>query len=84
LGIFTSVKSEAFVLISVQIGKTVEVRDKLLEIDAVSEAHCVMGPYDVICRLKTDSTDDIPRIVLNSIHPIEGVVDTLTATVFKP
>jgi DNA-binding Lrp family transcriptional regulator len=84
LGIFPIVKSEAFVLISVQIGKTVEVRDKLLEIDAVSEAHCVMGPYDVICRLKTDSADDIPRIVLNSIHPIEGVVDTMTATVFKP
>jgi DNA-binding Lrp family transcriptional regulator len=78
------VKSEAFVLISVQIGKTVEVREMLLEIDAVTEAHCVMGPYDVICRLKTDSADDIPRIVLNSIHSIEGVVDTMTATVFKP
>ena len=77
-------KSEAFVLISVQIGKTVEVRERLLEIDAVREAHCVMGPYDIICRVSAGSADDIPRIVLNSIHPIEGVVDTLTATVFNP
>ena len=78
------VKSEAFVLISVQIGKTVEVRDKLLEIDSVKEAHCVMGPYDIICRIVTDSAEDVPRIVLNSIHPIKGVADTLTATVFAP
>jgi DNA-binding Lrp family transcriptional regulator len=77
-------KSEAFVLISVQIGKTVDVRDSLIEIPEVKEAHCVMGPYDVICRIVTDSADEIPRIVLNSIHPIEGVVDTVTATVFAP
>jgi DNA-binding Lrp family transcriptional regulator len=76
--------SEAFVLISVEIGKTVDVRDELLKIKGVKEAHCVMGPYDVICRIVADSADDIPRLVLDSIHPIEGVVDTLTATVFTP
>jgi len=77
-------KSQAFVLISVRIGKTVEVRDRLLEIDSVKEAYCVMGPYDVICRVEADTTEEIPKIVLNSIHPIEGVVETLTATVFTP
>ena len=77
-------RSEAFVLISVQIGKTRDVRDKLLKVKGIKEAHCVMGPYDVICRIVADSPDDIPRMVLDSIHPIEGVVDTLTATVFSP
>lgn len=77
-------KAEAFVLISVEIGKASEVRERLLMIDAVKEAYCVMGPYDIICRLQGESSDEIPRIVLNSIHPVEGVVDTMTATVFTP
>ena len=76
--------NQAFVLISVQIGKTVDVRDKLLEIDTVKEVYCVMGPYDVICRIETKSPEEIPMIVLNSIHPIDGVVETMTATVFTP
>ncbi len=76
--------NQAFVLISVQIGKTVDVRDKLLEIDTVKEVYCVMGPYDVICRIETESPEEIPMLVLNSIHPIDGVVETMTATVFTP
>ncbi len=77
-------KSQAFVLISVRIGKTVEVRDKLLKIGSVKEAFCVMGPYDVICRIETAAPEEIPKVVLNSIHSIDGVEDTLTATVFSP
>ena len=77
-------RSQAFVLISVKIGKTVEVRDKLLRIPEVKEAYCVMGPYDIICRLEAEKPEEIPRIVLNSIHPIDGVTDTVTATVFTP
>jgi DNA-binding Lrp family transcriptional regulator len=75
---------QAFVLISVEIGKTVEVRDRLLSIGSVKEAYCVMGPYDIICRVEAESSDQIPTIVLDDIHPIDGVVDTMTATVFKP
>ena len=74
----------AFVFVDVAPGKDDYVVEKLLELDAVKEAHLVTGPHDLLVLLQvkrgmlSDSTGDITDFVRSKIRKIKGVVDTET------
>lgn len=70
-------KVVAYVILLVEVGKEYEVLRKLLELNAVSEAHIVYGEYDVIARLEVTDLAELEKTVMY-IRRIPGVERTIT------
>ena len=73
----------AFVLINTEIGSENEVLDKLKEIEKVSEAYTVYGVYDIVAMIKSDTMDNLKKIVTQRIRRLEKVRSTLTMIVME-
>ncbi|MBA7617871.1 hypothetical protein ES703_25189 [subsurface metagenome] len=59
--------AKAFLLIEVAVGKSSEVVAALKEIEGVTSADCVTGPYDVIAVVEGERLDEIGGIVTGKI-----------------
>ena len=70
-------KVVAYVILLVEVGKEYEVLRKLLELNAVNEAHIVYGEYDVIARLEVTDLAELEKTVMY-IRKIPGVERTIT------
>ncbi len=57
-----------------------DILEKLREIQGVSEANLIFGPYDFYVTLKTETKEMLGDIVFK-IRSIEGVLDSLTCYV---
>jgi len=68
-----SVSVKAFVLIEAEVGKSDKVRAAAKEVDGVTTADCVTGPYDVIAVVEGQGLDEIGKIVSGKIQVIPGV-----------
>ncbi len=68
---------EAYVLIQVGIGKTMEVVGALAGLDGVGSAHSVTGPYDVIAALAVADLDRLGSL-MSAVHSIPGIERTTT------
>jgi len=73
----------AFVLIQTELGRASDVAVACREIEGVSEAHDVTGPYDVIAKCEADSVDDLGRLIVSAIQEIPGIARTLTCPVIN-
>jgi len=71
----------AYILIQTDVGKAADVARQVAGIDGVVAAEDVTGPYDVIVRAESPSTDDLGRLVVNQIQRIEGITRTVTCQV---
>ena len=71
----------AYILIQTEVGKAAQVASTISEIDGVTKAEDVTGPYDVIVRAEADTMDDLGRMVVSKVQMIEGITRTLTCTV---
>jgi len=68
----------AFILIEVAVGKTQEVVSAVRGLAGVKEAHGVTGPYDVIVVAEVADVTAIAELVTQKIHPIPGIIKTIT------
>jgi len=74
----------AFIFIKTELGKAKEIRDRLMMLKEVKEAHLITGEWDIltILELKSDKeiqkTKQIIDFVENVIAKIEGIIDTNT------
>lgn len=75
--------AEAFVLVNVSAGKVVDVLGAINNLDEVSEALVVSGPYDLIARIKANDFNSIATLVLDKIQAIDGVIATITCNVVQ-
>ena len=64
---------KAFILIEAEVGKGHEVVAALKEIEGVTAADLVTGPYDVIAIVEGQRLDEIGNIVTGKIQPVPGV-----------
>lgn len=71
-------KAQAYVLISVSVGKARYALEKLLDITEITKVDAVSGPYDIIANVEAFDFAVIGSVVLDKIQAIEGVVDTIT------
>ena len=55
--------TEAYLLLNTKIGSENEVLNALKEIDGVQEAFNLWGVYDIIARIKVDTTEKLKDIV---------------------
>ncbi len=68
---------EAYVLINVDMGKTMEVSEALAKLDGVTSAHSVTGPYDIIAAIGVANLNRLGSLMSN-VHSVYGIQRTTT------
>ena len=71
----------AYILIQTEVGKAAQVASTISEIDGVTKAEDVTGPYDVIVRAEARNVDELGKLVVAKVQGIEGITRTLTCPV---
>ena len=69
---------KAFVLLTARTGDVTAVVRQLKRVEGVLDAHITFGPYDAVVVIEADDVKKIGNVVHEYIHPIPGVLDTLT------
>jgi DNA-binding Lrp family transcriptional regulator len=74
---------EAIVLVQARVGRSSAVVRAVGELEGITEAYVVTGPYDVIVRVEADSLDALGRLAVSRIQAVEGVTRTLTCPIIS-
>jgi len=56
-------------------------KNEILSLEGVKEAHYIYGPYDMYVDVEVDDIDHLQNIVLNKIRNLYGVISTTTCYV---
>ncbi len=72
---------QAYILIQTEVGKAADVARAIAEIQGVTLAEDVTGPYDVIARVEAAGVDELGQLVIARIQDVKGITRTLTCTV---
>jgi DNA-binding Lrp family transcriptional regulator len=72
---------QAYILIQTEVGKAADVAREIAEIEGVTTAEDVTGPYDVIVRAEARNVDDLGKLVVARVQGVEGITRTLTCPV---
>ncbi len=75
--------AEAIVLINTDIGTEEEVLQTLANINGVTEAYIVYGVYDIVAKVKADTTEALKEIISSKIRKIPKVRSTLTMIIVE-
>ncbi len=67
----------AYLILVVSPGKEYEILRKLLELEAVSEAHIVYGEFDIVAKLEVNDLSELERTVMG-VRKIPGVERSVT------
>jgi len=73
---------KAYVLVVTDPGRTRHVADALRSIPGIIEMHEVMGPYDIVAEIDTESLADIPGILADQIRTLDGIHSTTSLVAF--
>ena len=73
---------KAYVLIVTNPGATHRVALAVRQIRHVSEVHEVMGPYDIVAEIETESLADLPGILADQIRTLDGIQSTTSLVAF--
>lgn len=71
----------AFILVATASCSSYEVRDMLLKVEAVKEAHVVFGQYDIIVKAEVPNSEALGKLVFGEIRSMDCVMSTATLTV---
>lgn len=69
---------KAYVLLTARTGEVTAIVRQLKRIKGVLDAHITFGPYDAVAVVEANDVKGIGDVVHKEIHPIPGVLDTLT------
>lgn len=69
---------QAFIMIKTAAGESATVREQVVGMDAVLEAHVVAGQYDVIAEVQGEEVYSVIHAVATDLTSLDGVVDTRT------
>jgi DNA-binding Lrp family transcriptional regulator len=72
---------QAYILIQTEVGKAAQVAKQVRDIQGVTEAEDVTGPYDVIVRAEAKNVDELGKLVVAKIQGVDGITRTLTCPV---
>ncbi|MFB6106884.1 MAG: Lrp/AsnC ligand binding domain-containing protein [Halobacteriaceae archaeon] len=68
----------AFVMIESGPGEATRIRDAVVEMTPMTEAHVVAGEFDVIAEADADEVYDVLHTVSTAVRSIDGVGRTKT------
>lgn len=72
---------QAYVLVQTSVGKAATVVQAIREIEGISIADYVTGPYDVIAQARADTVDELGQLVVSKVQAVEGITRTVTCSV---
>ena len=72
---------QAYILIQTEVGRAADVAAQIAEVQGVTLAEDVTGPYDVIVRAEAETVDDLGRLVVARVQSVDGITRTLTCPV---
>jgi DNA-binding Lrp family transcriptional regulator len=72
----------AYVLINTNVGTETEFLKDLKKIDAVKNAHIVMGEYDVVATLECNTVQKLKECINLKLRYLDNVVSTMTLMAF--
>lgn len=72
---------QAYILVQTEVGKSRDVCRAVSEIDGVTLAEDVTGPYDVIARIEAPDVEALGHRVIARIQDVQGITRTLTCTI---
>ncbi len=72
---------QAYILIQTEVGKAAAVARAITELDGVTTAEDVTGPYDVIVRAQAQNVDELGKLVVAKVQGVDGITRTLTCPV---
>jgi DNA-binding Lrp family transcriptional regulator len=72
---------QAYILIQTEVGKAAAVASTIAELDGVTQAEDVTGPYDVIVRAEANNVDELGKLVVARVQAVPGITRTLTCPV---
>ncbi|MBA3798187.1 MAG: Lrp/AsnC ligand binding domain-containing protein [Actinomycetota bacterium] len=71
----------AYILIQTEVGKAAAVARAIVELEGVTTAEDVTGPYDVIVRAEARNVDELGKLVVAKVQGVDGITRTLTCPV---
>ncbi|MFP4118694.1 MAG: Lrp/AsnC family transcriptional regulator [Candidatus Woesearchaeota archaeon] len=69
---------QAYILINAERGKEQEIYDSIVALEEISGAHLVFGEWDLIAKVRIESSEALGTFILDKVKPLDGV--TLTST----
>ena len=72
--------TRAYVLISCDVGSESKVISSLKKIEGVKEVHGILGLYDIIAQIESDTEEKIQKIVTGTIRKMPKISSTVTLT----
>jgi DNA-binding Lrp family transcriptional regulator len=72
---------QAYILIQTEVGKAADVARAIADVDGVTMAEDVTGPYDVIVRAEAADVDQLGQLVVARVQNVPGITRTLTCPV---
>ena len=74
---------QAYILMTVEIGKTDEVLNDLRKIEEAVRVSVTTGEFDIVSLIEVEDLEALYEITVNRIHKIPGIHETTTAIVEK-
>ncbi len=71
----------AYVLISCDLGYEIAIIDELKQLANVKEAHGILGAYDILVKVESDSAESLRDTITWKIRKLNRVRSTLTLIV---
>lgn len=68
----------AFILINTEVASEEEVLEQLKELPEVEEVSLVYGIYDIICKVKADSLEELKKVTTGGMRNITKIRSTMT------
>ena len=75
--------AKAFVLVTTSVGQAKKVLNELKKLDGVKSVDAVLGPYDIIVEVESDSVDSLGKLITGHLHKVEGIERTLTCQTIR-
>ena len=72
---------QAYILIQTEVGRSSDVVASISELDGITRAEDVTGPYDVIARAEAEDVDGLAKLVVARVQRVAGITRTLTCPV---
>jgi DNA-binding Lrp family transcriptional regulator len=71
----------AYILIQTEVGRAAAVAEQIGNLQGVTMAEDVTGPYDVIVRAEAETVDELGKLVVARVQAVPGITRTLTCPV---
>jgi DNA-binding Lrp family transcriptional regulator len=72
---------EAYILVQTEVGRAAGVTTSARALPGVTEAHELMGSYDVIIKASVADLNDLGPLVVSKIQMIQGITRTITCPI---